>query len=93
MCCCIPPRFPDRYGIGELGEEAHAFADWLADAGQSIWQVLPLGPTGYGDSPYQSFSSFAGNPLLISLEALAAGGYLSRAELEGKGRLHPWPLG
>ena len=80
-----PTSLPGPHGIGELGAEAHAFADWLADAGQSIWQVLPLSPTGYGDSPYQSFSSFAGNPLLISLEALAAGGYLAEADLEGKG--------
>ena len=80
-----PTSLPGPYGIGELGEEAYDFADWLADAGQSIWQMLPLGPTGYGDSPYQSFSSFAGNPLLISLEGLAADGYLSRAELEGAG--------
>jgi 4-alpha-glucanotransferase len=88
-----PTSLPGPYGIGELGEEADAFADWLADAGQSIWQVLPLGPTGYGDSPYQSFSSFAGNPLLISLEALAAGGYLSRADLEGAGTSPFGPFG
>ena len=66
-----PTSLPGPYGIGELGPEAHAFADFLRDAGQRIWQVLPLGPTGYGDSPYQCFSAFAGNPLLISVETLA----------------------
>src|SRR6187399_115328 len=60
-----PTSLPGRFGIGELGPEAHRFADFLADAGQRLWQVLPLGPTGYGNSPYQCFSSFAGNPLLI----------------------------
>jgi 4-alpha-glucanotransferase len=64
-----------------LGENAYAFADWLVDAGQSVWQVLPLGPTGFGDSPYQSFSSFAGNPLLISLGALVTDGYLATVDL------------
>ena len=57
---------PSPYGIGDLGPAAVAWVDWLHDAGQSWWQALPLGPTGYGDSPYQSVSSFAGNPLLIS---------------------------
>src|ERR1700746_15675 len=76
-----PTSLPGPYGIGELGSEAHAFADFLRDAGQRIWQVLPLGPTGYGDSPYQCFSAFAGNQLLISLEALAACGYLETIDL------------
>jgi 4-alpha-glucanotransferase len=62
---------PGRFGIGDLGPSAFEFADFLRDAGQKIWQVLPLNPTGYGDSPYQCFSAFAGNPLLISLERLA----------------------
>ena len=53
-----PTSLPGRFGIGELGAEAFRFADWLAKAGQRIWQVLPLGPTGYGDSPYQCFSAF-----------------------------------
>ena len=66
-----PTSLPSAYGIGDLGPEAHRFADFLRDAGQRIWQVLPLGPTGYGDSPYQCFSAFAGNPLLISLDALS----------------------
>jgi 4-alpha-glucanotransferase len=61
---------PGPHGIGDLGLEAYRFADWLADAGQRIWQVLPLGPVGYGESPYQLYSAFAGNPLLIGLEEL-----------------------
>ncbi len=73
---------PGRFGVGDLGPEAYRFVDFLASARQSIWQVLPLGPTGWGDSPYQSFSVFAGNPLLISLERLAEEGILARAELE-----------
>ena len=76
-----PTSLPGAYGIGELGREAYAFADFLRDAGQRIWQVLPLGPTGYGDSPYQCFSAFAGNPLLISLDALVKDGYLHADEL------------
>ena len=77
-----PTSLPGRFGIGELGPEAHRFADFLADAGQRLWQVLPLGPTGYGDSPYQCFSAFAGNPLLVSLEALVEDGWLAAADLE-----------
>lgn len=73
-----PTCFPSQYGIGDLGSGAYAFVDFLADSEQSIWQILPLGPTGYGDSPYQSFSAFAGNPLLISPEKLAADGYLPK---------------
>ena len=65
---CIRLHCPGPYGIGDLGPEAYRFADWLAAAGQRIWQVLPLGPTGYGESPYQLFSAFAGNPLLLSLD-------------------------
>ncbi len=79
-----PTSLPGAYGIGELGPEAHAFADFLRDSGQRIWQVLPLGPTGYGDSPYQCFSAFAGNPLLISLEQLVERGYLDARDLSGK---------
>ena len=60
---------PSRYGIGCFSEEAYEFVDQLARAGQKYWQILPLGPTGYGDSPYQSFSTFAGNPYFIDLEA------------------------
>ena len=58
---------PGKLGIGDLGPEAFRFIDQLASARQSIWQILPLGPTGYGDSPYQCYSAFAGNPLLVSL--------------------------
>jgi 4-alpha-glucanotransferase len=76
-----PTSLPGPFGIGDLGPEAYAFVDFLAAAGQRIWQVLPLGPTGYGDSPYQLFSAFAGNPLLISLDGLAADGLLTREEL------------
>ncbi|MGN0700696.1 MAG: 4-alpha-glucanotransferase, partial [Oscillospiraceae bacterium] len=69
---------PSPYGIGTFGKEAEKFADWLKDAGQSYWQVLPIGPTGYGDSPYQPFSSFAGNPLLIDLDQLVEDGYITK---------------
>ncbi|MSP11858.1 MAG: 4-alpha-glucanotransferase [Chloroflexi bacterium] len=77
-----PTSFPGRYGIGELGNAAHKFVDYLVASGLKLWQVLPLGPTGYGDSPYQSFSAFAGNPLLISSERLAEDGWLDPADLE-----------
>lgn len=77
-----PTSLPGPYGIGELGAEAHRFADFLKDAGQGIWQLLPLGPTGYGDSPYQCFSAFAGNPMLLSLDTIVKRGYLSHDELE-----------
>ena len=70
---------PSPYGIGTLGREAYAFADFLRAAGQRYWQLLPLGPTSYGDSPYQSFSTFAGNPYLIDLDLLAEDGLLDRA--------------
>jgi 4-alpha-glucanotransferase len=71
-----PTSLPGRFGIGDLGAEAYRFADFLYGAGMKIWQMLPLNPTGYGDSPYQSFSAFAGNPLLISLEKLVEEGLL-----------------
>ncbi len=76
-----PTSLPGPYGVGELGEHARAFVDWLAAAGQSYWQVMPLGVTGYGDSPYQSFSAFAGNPYLISLDALREEGLLLEDDL------------
>jgi len=79
-----PTSLPGAYGIGQLGAQAHAFVDFLRDSGQRIWQVLPLGPTGYGDSPYQCFSAFAGNPLLISLDCLVERGYLDARDLAGK---------
>jgi 4-alpha-glucanotransferase len=65
-----PTSLPSKYGIGELGKEAYEFIDFLILSGQKLWQTFPLGPTGYGDSPYQCFSAFAGNPLLISLDKL-----------------------
>ncbi|MDT7541578.1 MAG: 4-alpha-glucanotransferase [Acidobacteriota bacterium] len=77
-----PTSLPGRYGIGDLGAEARAFADFLAEAGQTLWQVLPLGPTGYGDSPYQCFSSLAGNSLLVSPDLLVEDGLLERHDLE-----------
>ena len=75
-----PTSFPGRWGIGTLGQEARRFVDWLASAGARWWQVLPLGPTGYGDSPYQSFSAFAGNPYLIDPDALIQRGWLEPEE-------------
>ncbi len=71
-----PTSLPGPYGAGELGGDARRFVRALRAMGQRLWQILPLGPTGYGDSPYQSLSTFAGNPLLISLERLAADGLL-----------------
>jgi len=95
-----PTSFPGEHGIGELGEEAFQFIDFLEKSGQTLWQVLPLGPTGYGDSPYASFSTHAGNPLLISLQSLKEQGFLTDDELKGEppfskskinfGSLIPW---
>ncbi|HEY9868083.1 MAG TPA: 4-alpha-glucanotransferase [Candidatus Obscuribacterales bacterium] len=76
-----PTSLPGRFGIGDLGQPAYRFADFLAAGAQSFWQVLPLGPTGFGDSPYQCLSAFAGNPLLISLDGLATEGLLDSREL------------
>lgn len=77
-----PTSFPGRWGIGDLGAAAYQFVDFLADAGQRLWQILPLGPTGYGNSPYQCLSSFAGNPLLISLDRLVEDGLLESEDLD-----------
>lgn len=71
---------PSPYGIGCFSQEAYDFVDWLKEAGQTYWQILPLGVTSYGDSPYQSFSAFAGNPYFISLDALVEEGVLTAAE-------------
>ncbi len=79
-----PTSLPGPHGIGELGGAALAFLDFLAETGQRLWQVLPLGPTGYGDSPYQCFSAFAGNPLLISLDRLREQGLLADADLAAR---------
>ncbi|MGZ7057369.1 MAG: 4-alpha-glucanotransferase, partial [Candidatus Angelobacter sp.] len=75
-----PTCLPGPHGIGEFGSEAFAFVDFLKDAGQKLWQVLPLNPTGYGDSPFQSFSAHAGNHLLISLERLREQGILDASD-------------
>lgn len=79
-----PTSFPGPYGIGDLGNSAYKFIDFLAESGQSLWQVLPIGPTGYGDSPYQAFSSFAGQPLLISPDHLIELGLLHEEDIEIK---------
>ncbi len=79
---------PSPYGIGCFSQEAYDFVDWLKEAGQTYWQILPLGVTSYGDSPYQSFSAFAGNPYFISLDALVEEGVLTAAEVQ-KGKLRP----
>jgi len=71
---------PSPYGIGGFSKEAYAFVDFLEAAGQKLWQILPLGPTGYGDSPYQSFSTFAGNPYYIDLDRLVEAGFLTEKE-------------
>ena len=68
---------PSPGGMGDLGKEAYSFADFLQSAGVKIWQVLPIGPTGYGESPYQSTSAFAGNPMMISLHTLRDQGLVS----------------
>lgn len=75
---------PSPYGIGCLSESAYRFVDFLAGAGQRYWQILPMGPTGYGDSPYQSFSAFAGNPYWIDLDSLVAEGLLTEEECRGR---------
>jgi 4-alpha-glucanotransferase len=76
-----PTSLPGPYGIGDLGPRAYRWIDFLVDAGCGLWQVLPLGPTGYGDSPYQCFSAFAGNPFLISPEILLHDGLLTEADV------------
>ena len=71
---------PGGYGIGSMGAPARKFVDFLAAAGQTIWQILPVGPTGYADSPYQSCSAFAGNPYFIDLDQLVKDGLLTRRD-------------
>lgn len=73
---------PSKYGIGCFSKDAYEFVDWLKEAGQSLWQVLPHGPTGFGDSPYQAFSAFAGNPYFIGLDALIEEGLLDKDDVE-----------
>ena len=97
-----PTSLPGPYGIGDIGPQAFRFVDWLASTGCKLWQVLPLGPTGYGDSPYQCFSAFAGNPYLISFEELVADRLLAEDEFADMpkfsasrvdyGLLIPWKL-
>ena len=77
-----PTSFPSRYGIGDLGREAYQFVDFLVESGQQLWQILPLGPTGYGNSPYMSFSALAGNPLLLSPDVLLEKGLLTPEDIQ-----------
>jgi 4-alpha-glucanotransferase len=76
-----PTSLPGRFGVGDLGGEAYRFVDWLAAAGQAYWQIMPLGPTGYGDSPYSAFSAFAGNTTLVSPERLVESGLLDASDI------------
>ena len=78
-----PTSLPGKYGIGSLGKEAFDFVNFLKKSKQKLWQIFPLGPTGYGDSPYQSFSSFAGNPYLIDFDLLIEAHLLSEDDLNG----------
>src|SRR5512134_3731457 len=78
-----PTSLPGPYGLGEIGSEAIAWLETLHAMGQRLWQLLPLGPTGFGDSPYQNLSTFAAGPLLLSLEALIDRGLLDRAAVRG----------
>ncbi len=80
---------PSKYGIGGFSKESYEFVDFLEKAGQSLWQILPLGPTGYGDSPYQSFSTYAGNPYFIDLEKLVEAGWITREDCEGTSAENP----
>jgi 4-alpha-glucanotransferase len=77
-----PTSLPSRGGVGDFGPAAYRFADFLSAAGQGVWQVLPLGPLGYGNSPYSATSAFAGNPILISLERLSEQGWIDRAKID-----------
>src|SRR5204863_7002917 len=78
-----PTSLPGRYGIGDLGDELIVFLDWARSAGMKIWQLLPLNPPGYGNSPYGCHSSYAGNPLVISPDRLVRDGLLPASTLEG----------
>ncbi|HEX9597630.1 MAG TPA: 4-alpha-glucanotransferase, partial [Anaerolineales bacterium] len=79
-----PTSLPGPYGVGDLGHTAYRWLQFLADSGVQWWQMLPLGPTGYADSPYASFSAFAGNPMLVSPDLLREDGLLSAADLEDR---------
>ena len=76
-----PTSLPGTPGIGTIGQKAFEFVDWLVAGHQSLWQILPLGPTGYGDSPYASFSTFAGNPLMIDLDDLVERGWAEQKSI------------
>lgn len=84
VCGILMPitSLPSPYGIGTIGKEARGFADFLQASGQSVWQILPVGPTSYGDSPYQSFSTYAGNPYMIDLDTLVTEGLLTQAQID-----------
>ncbi len=84
-----PTSLLGKFGIGDIGKEAYNFVDFLDHSGQKLWQVFPLGPTGYGDSPYQCFSAFAGNPLLVSPEILQEDGFLTQADLRHVPKFNP----
>lgn len=84
-----PTSFPSPYGIGDFGKGAYDFINFLTGAGQSLWQILPLGHTGYGDSPYQAFSAFAGQPLLISPDELIKDGLLYGDDLRDYPHFNP----
>ena len=84
-----PTSFPSPHGIGDLGKGAYDFIDYLEETGQHLWQVLPLGPTGFGDSPYQSLSAFAGQIYIISPEDLKKEGLLQEADFEGEPEWDP----
>ncbi|MDX1378345.1 MAG: 4-alpha-glucanotransferase, partial [Anaerolineales bacterium] len=88
-----PTSLPGPYGIGDLGPQAYRFVDWLASTGCKLWQVLPLGPTGYGDSPYQCFSAFAGNPYLISFDSLIEDDLLTEDDLADMPDFNDSPTG
>lgn len=94
-CGILMPVFslPGPFGIGTLGEEAFSFVDFLARAKQTYWQILPIGPTGYGDSPYQSFSAFAGNPYFIDFRVLHEQGYLTADEIPAEVPVGPVDYG
>ena len=81
---------PSPHGIGTFGKAAYEFVDFLEKAKQSYWQILPLGPTGYGDSPYQSYSTFAGNPYFVDLEILKNKGVITEKELESQKQEQPY---
>src|SRR5579863_6239440 len=85
-----PTSLPGPFGIGDLGPATYQWVDWLVQAKQTWWQILPLGPTGYGDSPYQCFSAFAGNPYLVSPQLLVEQGLLPAASIQ---TVPPFPAG